>query len=375
MKFFFAFSIVFFAQVNHIVLAQKMHVEVYKDGKISSGSAKDSARRAQSIAELKYDIHQTGRQIDSIGKRLSGLYSDTAALHKSSGSDAFNTLINQLQNQLDALVQQMSADKDKLQDLHDNAQANGDSGQVNLGKYHIVIWNSDTTKAGNASLPPIPDMGPCPHHPDYVFPSAGFKWGGIGLGFNGLLDQDKHTSNGALALNNAKSIEANINVFRQYFNLVGHHLYFTYGMDLTYNNYRLNNKVNVLPNQSVFTTTTADLAYNKDKLLVNWVQLPVALRYESNKYHFKHSVHIEAGVYGGYRYNTHSKVVQADGSIVKHWDSFNLNDFDYGTRVLVGYGPVSLYATYALSSFFKDNQGIPNVTYYPFSMGIVLKHI
>ncbi|HDR68425.1 MAG TPA: PorT family protein, partial [Bacteroidaceae bacterium] len=81
-------------------------------------------------------------------------------------------------------------------------------------------------------------------------------------------------------------------------------------------------------------------------------------------------IHLSGGVIGGAKLwsNTRMKY-RTPGSKSKNriYGDYNLTPLRYGATVRAGYGNVSLYANYYLSSLFKKEKG-PEL--YPFAVGL-----
>ncbi|NMH28196.1 coiled-coil domain-containing protein [Flavobacterium silvaticum] len=132
-----------------------------------------------------------------------------------------------------------------------------------------------------------------------------------------------------------------------------------------------NRYVSVDGDKTLFTTAAEDLKYQKFR--VTNLVFPVYLEFgPSKKYeyydHFRYSTvnHWKAGI-GGYagmnlwsnqvtRYYDNGRKIQDTQQ-----RSFNASNFVYGLGAYVGYGPVSIYATYDLQPLFKNGPTRDNV--------------
>jgi hypothetical protein len=100
--------------------------------------------------------------------------------------------------------------------------------------------------------------------------------------------------------------------------------------------------------------------------LLTEIQFPI--KHYANRFYFS------AGVYGGLRIETHTKIkYRADKKKekLKTPDDFSLNNFKYGLMVRMGYRGINVFATYDLCPLFKENLG-PEFT--PITFGITLLH-
>jgi hypothetical protein len=199
-------------------------------------------------------------------------------------------------------------------------------------------------------------------------------WGGLDLGINGYLTSDNDMEMADkyeyLDLKYEKSINVDINLYEQNINLINNHLGLITGIGLTYNNYRFDNNTVLVSDTNIvygFVDNTATSNYKKTKLLVNYLTVPLLLEYQTNDRTDVNSFHITAGLIGGIRYGSHTKIVLSDGKMTKNHDDFHLNPFKLDATARIGWGLVNLYGTYSLTTLFKDGKD-PEL--YPFSLGI-----
>ncbi len=201
-------------------------------------------------------------------------------------------------------------------------------------------------------------------------------WGGVDIGINGFMDEDHNIDPPAdydfLTLKYEKSAEVNINFYEQNINLAKNKLGLITGLGLRWNNYRFDDNI-MLSSDSEQISGSPDYSrtWEKSKLVVNYLTVPLLLEYQTNAYARSNSFHITAGVIAGWRYATHTKMMyKEDGNgKPKNWDSYHLNPFRYDATVRIGWGIINLYATYSLNQMFKKDEG-PEL--YPVTLGISL---
>lgn len=199
-------------------------------------------------------------------------------------------------------------------------------------------------------------------------------WGGLDLGINGYMNSDNKTEMPAgyeyLDLRYEKSINVDINLYEQNINLVNNHLGLITGIGLTYNNYRFDQNTVLRSDTNavsgIIDNNNGD-KFKKSKLLVNYLTVPLLLEYQTNNRTDVNSFHVTAGIIGGLRYGSHTKIVTNNGKMNKNHDDFNLNPFKLDATARIGWGLVNLYGTYSLTTLFKDGKD-PEL--YPFSVGI-----
>ncbi len=209
---------------------------------------------------------------------------------------------------------------------------------------------------------------------------AKFKghWGGFELGVNGLLNPqntiDMPEGYSYLDLNYGKSINVNINFFEQNINLINNHFGLVTGLGLSWNNYRFDKNV-VLTKDEVlggFYDENPNRKYEKSKLVVSYLTLPLMLEYQTNSKSKLNSFHISGGVLGGLKLGSHSKIVYEEAGD-REKDKSNMSTliapFKLDAIAKIGWGKINLYGTYSLTELFRNHKG-PEV--YPFSVGICL---
>lgn len=172
-----------------------------------------------------------------------------------------------------------------------------------------------------------------------------------------------------LELNQSRSINVNLHLFRQRVNLIQHHVNLMYGLGFEFNDYMFANDVTLQAQAPELTFLNIEEPLKKTKLATTFLNLPVMLNFETNPEELKRSFRLSAGGYAGVLVGARTKYKTTNNKKVKERDDFNLNNFRYGVTGSIGYGWFNLYANYALSEMFADNQG-PALN--PWNVGIVL---
>jgi len=270
-----------------------------------AGNAKIMARK-----QLKADLSGAGNityfDKDNIKKiSKSGQYQFTF-----DGMDSIKSVIIEDENE-DVDPNETAKESWKLSD--DN-----DSVTVIVNDKRVVVVTDDTVRV---------KLG---QH-DYVISDNGVKiskhnkepkfkghWAGFELGVNGLLNKDMLIGSPEgydfMDLNYAKSIAVNINFFEQNINLIRQHLGLVTGMGISWNNYRFDKNV-VLTHDGVFAGSK-DLDptknYEKSKLVVSYLRVPLMLEYQTNSKMKANSFHLSGGVVGALRIGSHSKIIVDD---------------------------------------------------------------
>lgn len=153
------------------------------------------------------------------------------------------------------------------------------------------------------------------------------------------------------------------------FNLIQGKLRLWTGVRYDIHNYRFSNTdMRLVAGQNTFTTRI-DSGSNTDKskVVVNYLGVPIALGFQSNRNHIDQGFSIKAGVTAGYMVRGHTKVKSNAGKKEKEFDDFNFNDFALSPFVVIGYNSVALYGRYTTTGLFKSGQG-PSANAYEFGL-------
>lgn len=245
----------------------------------------------------------------------------------------------------------------------------GDTTKITIGGSEIIIIDKNS---GEDSL-------------DYKFKPRQNKesvkpfWGGIEMGFNGYVNADNETTLPAgykfLELDEGKSIAFNINFFEKKIVLEKDHLWLVTGLGLNYNNYRFAKKdFKLVPEANTVTALFSDSVntfnFDKSKLVVSYVTVPLLLQVNTSKSK-RNNVHLSTGAIFAYKLGAHTKYVTKDGSRKKEKerDDFNLDPIRLDATVRLGYRNFNLFANYAVTELFKNNEG-PEL--HPYTFGITL---
>ena len=113
-----------------------------------------------------------------------------------------------------------------------------------------------------------------------------------------------------------------------------------------------------------------DIDYNKSKISLTYVDVPLELRFKTES-----GFRVSAGFKVGYLINAHTKYKGddlEDGSKTKIKVSRlpNIQSWRFGPSFQIGYKWVSLMGFYSINTIFEENQG-PAI--YPISLGLTLR--
>jgi hypothetical protein len=205
-------------------------------------------------------------------------------------------------------------------------------------------------------------------------------WAGFEIGLNNFLTQNNNLNLPEqyeyLELHTGKSWNVNLNLLEFDLNLIGNNFGLGTGLGLEFNDYRFENKMPIMEEagQIVVDSSNFGNLVNVDKAKLTMTHLTVPLLFELQfPEGDEDGFFITAGVIGGLRIGSHTKVVTRDDNGEKekdkNRDDFYLPSFRYGYTARIGYGAVRLFANYYETPLFEKNKG-PQV--HPFTLGFMV---
>jgi TonB family protein len=200
---------------------------------------------------------------------------------------------------------------------------------------------------------------------------AGFDIGTLILlsqGFNSNFENNPYWENniGKSSSLNLNLFEYKLPIFKQYFGL-------TTGLGMAVSTIGFKDNYILQHNQdSVFALKDTIQSYRMNSLSAGYVIVPLLLEF-STKPKQKKSFYVAAGVVGGLRFTSSTtktgKYANGDRfqNVVR--SKYNLNPITLDATVRAGYGLLGVYASYQLSSLFKNNK---TVEIFPFKVGLTM---
>ncbi len=131
-----------------------------------------------------------------------------------------------------------------------------------------------------------------------------------------------------------------------------------------------NKEVQFVPLDSIYGD---GISYSKSQFNVNYIDIPLELRWISRKYDPKRSLTITLGGKIGVLFDSKTKVKYSeDGETkkTKQKEKFELSQLRYGVYGKIGYGAFSAYYYYSLSELFNKDKGPLGTTMYPMTFGL-----
>ncbi|MCU4166204.1 outer membrane beta-barrel protein [Carboxylicivirga caseinilyticus] len=207
-------------------------------------------------------------------------------------------------------------------------------------------------------------------------------WAGIDIGFNGYVTSDFSTGLPASAnfmdLNQGKAVTFSIN-FLQY-NIAlqrnKNNLGLVMGSGISWYNYRTDSpyyfQKNPVTNDTEGIPVPDGISVSKNKIESTFINFPLLLEWQLPSSNDANRFFISAGPYAGFRLWGRTKMVYHEGGSrqkEKSKQDINVNPFQYGVMVRLGYRFIKLYGSYNFSTFYSTNKG-PEL--YPYTVGITL---
>ncbi len=278
-------------------------------------------------------------------------------------------------------AQTLSGEVSGVAQLRNMSQA----ANTNVEKSETATFGNDSTTAASGECrsgmkdPFSAHMGPLgkfKHERKKVNP----QWMGLEVGLNSYVNSDFkfNLADGREYLEPVpgRSVSLGLNIFEIGVPLVKRHLTLVTGLGFEFNNYFYKNNYILLADTSTLTAQQLPGAdYDKNKLTVSWVRVPLLLQFDTKRYKNEATFHVSLGVIGALRMCSNTKQVwEIDDTryrAITH-DDFNLSPFKADATFRIGYGYLNLFVNYSLNSMFRKDAG-PQL--FPVSAGITLVNI
>jgi len=171
-------------------------------------------------------------------------------------------------------------------------------------------------------------------------------------------------SKGDFALRTSRVSNFNLWFFMQRVSIIESVLNLKYGFGIESNNYFFKTGITYRDDISVYTTRGGVNELSKNKLVVNYLTVPVMLNINTNPMKGKRGFQFSAGVSGGYLSSARQKKKGPLGTD-KTKSNFNLEQFKLSYVAELGLGPVKLYGSVAANPMHQ--YGVEQV---PYTLGL-----
>lgn len=258
--------------------------------------------------------------------------------------------------------------------LNSSAQtASSDTTEIQLGKRVIVIvpdsaTGSDKVTISRGNSAPK-DAKENKSESDAVHVGA-LK---LDLGFNmplydGSVNMPSNLS--AFETKPLNSSNVGLHVLPTTFSLAKHYVNLGTAITFDFNDFAFANNVVIVPRaDTVAMAFDSVVTYDKSKLKTVHAQIPLMLNFQTSPHNKKKNFQISVGGYAGLLIGSKSKTKSDEYGKQKVRDDFNLEKFRYGVIGRIGYRNFELYASYSLTSMFREDRG---PALHPLTMGISL---
>ena len=167
-------------------------------------------------------------------------------------------------------------------------------------------------------------------------------------------------SKGDFALKTSRVSNFNLWFFMQRVSIIESVLNLKYGLGIESNNYFFKTGITYVDDISVYTTRGGVNELSKNKLVANYLTVPVMLNINTNPMKGKRGFQFSAGVSGGYLSSARQKKKGPLGTD-KTKSNFNLEQFKISYVAELGLGPVKLYGSVAANPMHQ--YGVEQVPY------------
>ncbi len=205
------------------------------------------------------------------------------------------------------------------------------------------------------------------------------NWFTFDIGFAGYNDQTNYNSieaqnflkpasfvpnrAGNYALKTSRVSNFNIWFFKQRLSIINSVLNLKYGLGIESNNYFFKTGITYVDGPDVYTTDRGNV-FSKNKLVANYLTVPLMVNINTNPNKGKKGLQFSAGLSGGYLIGARQKQKGASGTD-KNKTDFNLEQFKVAYVGELGLGPVKLYGSYSMTPLHK--YGLNQM---PYTLGI-----
>jgi hypothetical protein len=146
------------------------------------------------------------------------------------------------------------------------------------------------------------------------------------------------------------------------------HVAFAWGLGFSSQNFHTNAfyQESATIDSSYFIPIPDSVDYDVNKLSLNYIDLPLELRFRTNANAKGKRLKLSAGFKIGVLINAHTKF--DDGSVKrKEHHLTNIPDWHYGLTARLGFGNIGVSCFYSLTKLFNDGEGM-EIT--PYSIGL-----
>lgn len=197
------------------------------------------------------------------------------------------------------------------------------------------------------------------------------NWAGIEFGFNGYMTEDFTSVMPDdiyyMTLHSGKSNSFSINCVQQSLGFSRHFGMVT-GIGFVWNNYRFDGNNNIEKGDNgVIVELDPGVTLKKSRVKTLFLNVPLLLEAQipADNNHFN----ITAGLIGGVKLWSESKMVTDDDRKLTSNSDFSMNVLRWGTTARVGFGNFQVFGTYYFTPLFKSGKGPGGYDLFPVEIG------
>lgn len=247
-----------------------------------------------------------------------------------------------------------------------------------IGKMRIIFGRKNTSNKygsnkNDSTKNRIISLGKTNKVPKKTNPAS--RWFILDFGINNFVDNTNYATAvpspylaagvnaNSFKLNGSKSVNVNLWLVMQKYNLYKHYLNFKYGLGFESYNFNYSSNVSYRDQPTrVFNDATS---YSKNKLALTYVTIPVMFNFNASPN--KKGLRLSAGLSTGYLFSARNKQISAADGKRKNRGDFDLNKIKTSLIGEIGISSVTLYGSYSLQNMHKAK-----LEHVPYAIGVRL---
>jgi hypothetical protein len=173
-------------------------------------------------------------------------------------------------------------------------------------------------------------------------------------------------------LNTGRSWVINLNFAQYSLGFGTSHMGIVTGLGFELNNYFFDGENSIEESGDLVVAVPLSGNVIKSKLTTTYLRVPILLEVQFPNTVRSKRVFLSAGIVAGLKLGSHTKVVYDDDggkNRDKNRDDFNINPFKYGLTARIGFGNISFFGDYYITTMFVKDKG-PEL--HPFSIGLAM---
>ncbi|MCO5935892.1 outer membrane beta-barrel protein [Mucilaginibacter sp. RB4R14] len=145
-------------------------------------------------------------------------------------------------------------------------------------------------------------------------------------------------------------------------------IYAAGGFDWT--NLRLRESVTILRNQAPLAYTQDAVKYDKNRLSVTYIRVPIAFDFRTHDDDDGRRFHFVGAAELGVRLSSSLKQESKENGDPKLSGNYNFAKFRYGASLRVGYGAIGVFGKYYLNNMFENSPAQDGLRNFSFGMSV-----